>query len=88
MDHENGSVGGINASTGSVQSAGYSYVIPPGIDNYWPNSTHADSNYQRVLRLYEFLNQTAKSGEIKPRPVLREIAKLLGLDPNEVVYSG
>ena len=70
-----------------IQSSGYSQTIPPGIGTYWPQST-VDPNYQRVQRLYEFLNMTGKSGEIKPRPVLREIAKLLGLDPNEVVYSG
>lgn len=43
-----------------------------------------DSN-QRLQKLVQFLNFTAKSGWINVEAVLREIATLSGLDPNVVV---
>jgi hypothetical protein len=43
-----------------------------------------DSN-QRLKKLLQFVNYTAKSGAVDIDPVLREIATLSGLDPNLVI---
>lgn len=43
-----------------------------------------DSN-QRLKRLVDFLNFSAKSGWVDVAPVLKEIASLSGLDPNVVI---
>ena len=43
-----------------------------------------DSN-QRLQRLMQFINFTAKSGRVNIEPVLKEIATLSGLDPNVVI---
>lgn len=43
-----------------------------------------DSN-QRLQRLMQFINFTAKSGRVDIEPVLKEIATLSGLDPNVVI---
>lgn len=43
-----------------------------------------DSN-QRLQRLMQFINFTAKSGWVNIEPVLREIATLSGLDPSVVI---
>ena len=43
-----------------------------------------DSN-QRLKRLMDFINFTAKSGQVNIEPVLREIATLSGLDPAVVI---
>ena len=45
-----------------------------------------DSN-QRLERLNNFVNTYAKSGYINIEPVLREIATLVGLDPNTTVAA-
>lgn len=43
-----------------------------------------DSN-QRLKRLIDFVNFAAKSGFLNVMPVLKEIATLSGLDPNQVI---
>ena len=43
-----------------------------------------DSN-QRLKRIEEFLNRTAKSGWVSLEPILREYAQLSGLDPSAVI---
>lgn len=45
-----------------------------------------DSN-QRLKRLIDFMNFTAKSGQVNIKPVLQEIATLSGLDPNIVIID-
>ncbi len=45
-----------------------------------------DSN-QRLRKLFQFVNFTAKSGQIAIEPVLREIATLSGLDPQVVIQK-
>lgn len=45
-----------------------------------------DTN-QRLQRLFQFMNFTAKSGWINIEAVIREIATLSGLDPNVVVQK-
>jgi hypothetical protein len=45
-----------------------------------------DSN-QRLQRLMQFVNYTAKSGFVNIEPVLREVATLSGLDPNVVIQK-
>ena len=43
-----------------------------------------DPNTERIAALYAFLNMTSKSGLINPRPVIREIVKLLRFSPEDV----
>lgn len=45
-----------------------------------------DSN-QRLQKLVQFLNLTAKSGWINVQPILEEMAELSGLDPSTVVQA-
>lgn len=45
-----------------------------------------DSN-QKLKRLIDFVNFTAKSGWVNLEPVLKEIASLSGLDPNTVIQA-
>lgn len=45
-----------------------------------------DSN-QRLKRLIDFVNFAAKSGFLNVMPVLKEIATLSGLDPNQVIQA-
>lgn len=45
-----------------------------------------DSN-QRLDKLMQFINFTAKSGWVDIEPVLKEIAALSGLDPSQVIRS-
>ena len=45
-----------------------------------------DSN-QRLERLNNFINTYAKTGYVTLEPVLREIATLIGLDPNTVIKA-
>lgn len=49
------------------------------------DSTVLVDSQQRLQRLNEFLNAYAKSGWVNIEPVLKEIATLVGLDPNTVV---
>lgn len=49
------------------------------------DSTVLVDSQQRLARLKEFVNFSAKSGWMDIEPVLREIAQLSGLDPNTVV---
>lgn len=60
--------------------------------NYFIYGVRVDSTVlldaeQRIERLMAFLNMTAKSGYVNVEPVIREIADLSGLDPNEVVRA-
>jgi len=45
-----------------------------------------DSN-QRLKKLMDFINFTAKSGYVNLEPVMKEIAQLSGLDPNVVIQK-
>ncbi len=50
-----------------------------------PDSTIVLDSQQRVQRLSQFLNLTAKSGFIRVEPIIAEIAELTGLNPSEVM---
>jgi hypothetical protein len=41
----------------------------------------------RFFRLQDFLNMVGKSGIVNPKPIIREMAQLLGLKPEEIFYS-
>lgn len=49
------------------------------------DSTVILDSQQKLQRLMQFVNFTAKSGWVNLDPVLREIAQLSGLDPNVVI---
>lgn len=51
------------------------------------DSTVRQDAEQRIKQLVEFLNITAQSGFINPKPVIEEIAELSGLDPGKVVID-
>lgn len=62
------------------------------LSNYYVYDIRADSTVlldaqQRIDRLMSFLNMTVKSGYIDPEPIIREIADLSGLNPDEVVHK-
>ena len=42
----------------------------------------------RINNLERFLNIAAKSGYVNIVPILRELAQLNGLDPDEVIVNG
>ena len=42
---------------------------------------------QKLERLDTFINKYAKSGWVKLEPIMREVATLVGLDPNEVIEA-
>jgi hypothetical protein len=50
------------------------------------SSVLLDSN-QRLRKLLQFINFTAKSGWVNIEPVIKEVATLSGLDPNVVVRA-
>lgn len=52
-----------------------------------PDSTVVLDTQARIARLMQFLNMTAKSGFVNPKPIIVEIAELSGLDPSEVVID-
>lgn len=43
------------------------------------------TDVERIDNLYRFINYTAKSGLVNIRPIIRELAFLTGLNPNEVM---
>jgi hypothetical protein len=51
------------------------------------DSTVLLDSHQRLQKLSNFLNLTAKSGFVNVEPVLREMAALSGLDPDEVIQK-
>ena len=60
-------------------------VLPEVVLTIRPDSTIVLDSEQRISRLVRFLNLTAKSGYIKPAPIIAEIAELSGIDPAEVL---
>jgi hypothetical protein len=52
-----------------------------------PDSTVLLSADQRIEQLMKYLNMTAQSGFINPKPVIAEITELSGLDPSLVVID-
>lgn len=52
-----------------------------------PDSTIVLDSQQRIQRLMQFLNMTAKSGYINPQPIISEIAELSGVDPSKVMIQ-
>lgn len=62
------------------------------IGNCFAYSIRTDStvlldSHQRLQKLSQFLDLTAKSGFVNVEPVLREMAALSGLDPDEVIQK-
>lgn len=49
------------------------------------DSTVLLDSQQRLSKLMQFMNMTAKSGFIDIEPIMREIASLSGLDPDQIV---
>jgi hypothetical protein len=81
-------LGGLLAINEDPQGMGQGF--DPQISRNLAFSILADSTVlvdanQRLERLKDFLNFTAKSGWVDLQPVLREIAILSGLDPNSVI---
>lgn len=52
-----------------------------------PDSTVLLDVSQRIQRLTQFLNLTAKSGFVNVKPIVEELAALTGLDPAQVVVD-
>jgi hypothetical protein len=52
-----------------------------------PDSTVLIDSNQRLERINNFVNTYLKTGWINPEPVLKEVATLIGLDPNTVIMK-
>lgn len=67
------------------QAWDFKTVLPDVVLKIRPDSTVLLDSQQRLQRLTQFLNMTAKSGYVNVMPVIVEIAELSGLDPADVV---
>jgi hypothetical protein len=52
-----------------------------------PDAAIVLDSQQRIQRLTQFLNMTAKSGFVNIQPIITELAELTGLDPAEVIVQ-
>lgn len=60
-------------------------VLPDVVLKIRPDSTIVIDSQQRIARVTQFLNVTAKSGYVNIEPLIRELAELNGFDTAEVM---
>lgn len=61
------------------------HVLQDLVLNIRPDAAVVLDSSQRIQRLMQFMNMTAKSGFVNIEPIVRELAELSGLDPAEVI---
>jgi hypothetical protein len=61
------------------------HILQDLVLNIRPDSAVVLDSSQRIQRLMQFMNMTAKSGFVNIEPIVKELAELSGLDPAEVI---